>query len=204
MLSFSFFFGCFPANRDGAGSGASLFCRSDSWWIGCRAVEVQGRFNKAVRRTTGCVGARGLVVLPPWFGHRGDGNREWIPARPQARLEASPGGAHQRRRSVAGASYSQRRHSTPGREILPRIFNLCARLLFGHTLGGNAIDAPSGMFPGGDDGARWCWSLIDGGGQGPDRVFSRNFRVWVVKFQSYAVLFFIFRRLVVILYRPCD
>ena len=51
MPSFSSF-GCFLANRDGAGGGASLFCRWDSWWIVCRAAEVQSRFNKYVRRIT--------------------------------------------------------------------------------------------------------------------------------------------------------
>jgi hypothetical protein len=46
--------------------------------------------------------------------------------------------------------------------------------------GCNAIDAPSGKVPGGDDGA-WSWrSQIGGGDEGLDRVSAVFFRVLVV------------------------
>lgn len=88
-------------------------------------------------------------------------------------LEAVLLGVHQRRRRDAGAILGERSHSMSGSFVLLRLFILCARILINPTPGGNAIDAPSGMFPGGDDGAWRWWFQIGGGDQVPDRVFSR-------------------------------
>jgi hypothetical protein len=118
--------------------------------------------------------------------------------------ETALGGVHQRRRGVAGATFGQRSRSTPGSVVLPRIFFLRERIFFDPTLGGYASDAPSGMFPGGVDGARCRRSQIGGGDLGPDRVFVKSFRVLVVSLKSHDVLSFSFRGLYVILYRPLE
>jgi hypothetical protein len=68
-------------------------------------------------------------------------------------LEAVLVGVHQRRRRDAGAILGERSHSMSGSFVLLRLSILCARIFINPTPGGNASDVPSGMFPGGDDGA---------------------------------------------------
>jgi hypothetical protein len=117
-------------------------------------------------------------------------------------LEAVLDGVHQRRRRDAGAILGERSHSMSGSFVLLRLSILCARIFTNPTPGGNASDVPSGMFPGGDDGARRWWFQIGGGDQVPDRVFANRSRVLVVKSQSCVVFSFSSRGLLVTLYRP--
>ena len=74
MLSFPFFFGCYPANRSGAGGDLLLICRIDSWWIACREGEDHGRFNKTACRIS-CLANRRWFHLP--LADRGGEGRKW-------------------------------------------------------------------------------------------------------------------------------
>ena len=96
-------------------------------------------------------------------------------------LEAVLEEAHQHRRRDDGAILGQRSQSSPGSFVLLRISILCERIFIDSTPRGNASDAPSGMFPDGDDGARRWRSQICGGDQGPDHVLANRSRVLVVK-----------------------
>jgi hypothetical protein len=63
-------------------------------------------------------------------------------------------------------------------------FLLFERIFIDPTLRSNAIDAPSGMFPGGADGA---WRFKIGGYQGPDHVFAKYFRDVVLNLKHHTI-----------------
>jgi hypothetical protein len=93
----------------------------------------------------------------------------------------------------------------PGSRALPWLFFLLVRIFFNLGSGFSVSVAPSGMFPGGGEGARsWRFPICGGEGHGLDRVSSLSFRVLLVIFEPLVVISCFFRGLVVILYRPLD